>query len=91
MGFPAVDRYQLIREYPPHALQLHTRSGDRVMLSLIMRSRKTDAQKKAFYAKCTENLKKHPGIDAYNVMITIAENNDIDWSSADGRASFFEA
>jgi len=90
LDFPADDRYQVITEHPEHALQLQTRGGDRVMMTLIMRSGKTDDQKKAFYARCTDNLKNNPGIDPHNVMMTIAENNDIDWSFADGKASFFE-
>ncbi|MES1926001.1 tautomerase family protein [Salinisphaera sp. T31B1] len=89
LDFPADDRYQVITEHPEHALQLQTRRGDRVMMSLVMRSGKSDAQKKAFYARCTDNLKRDPGIDPHNVMMTIVENDDIDWSFADGKASFF--
>ncbi|WP_423821502.1 tautomerase family protein [Salinisphaera sp. SPP-AMP-43] len=90
LDFPLDDRYQLISEFDSHALQLQKRSGDRVMLHLVLRSGKTDAQKKAFYRRVTDNLATSPGIDAHNVMITMTENNDIDWSFADGKASFFE-
>lgn len=90
LDFPPDDRYQLIREFPAHALQLQTRTADRVMLHLVLRSGKTDAQKKAFYRRVTDNLAARPGIDPYNVMITLTENNDIDWSFADGKASFLE-
>ncbi|MBH04218.1 MAG: tautomerase family protein [Xanthomonadales bacterium] len=90
LDFPADDRYQLINEYPPHALQLQRRETDRIMLHLVLRSGKTDAQKKAFYRRVTDNLAKQPGIDAHNVMITMTENNDIDWSFADGKASFID-
>lgn len=90
MDFPADDRFQLISEYPSAALQLQTRDCDRVMLSLVMRSGKTHAQKKDFYARCVEKLQNNPGIEPHNVMITITENNDIDWSFADGKASFLE-
>ena len=34
----------------------------------------------AFYAKVVENLATDPGIDPANVLITIVENHDIDWS-----------
>jgi len=90
LNFPADDRYQLISEFAPHALQLQKRTEDRIMLSLVMRSGKTDDQKKAFYQRVTDNLKANPGVAPRNVMITIAENQDIDWSFADGKASFFE-
>lgn len=90
LDFPADDRYQLISEFPPHALQLQERTEDRVILSLLMRAGKTNEQKKAFYRRVTDNLQKNPGIDPHNVMITLAENQDIDWSFADGKASFYE-
>lgn len=91
LDFPEDDRYQLITEYAPHQLQLQTRTEDRVMLSLVMRSGKTAAQKKAFYKQVTEKLSIDPGISPHNVMITIVENEDIDWSFADGEASFLES
>lgn len=90
LDFPEDDRYQLVTEYAPHQLQLQTRDSDRVMLSLVMRAGKTDAQKKAFYRRVAENLSRDPGIDPHNVMITIVENQAIDWSFADGRASFMD-
>lgn len=90
LDFPDDDRYQLITKYAPHALQLQSRSEERVMLSLVMRAGKTDAQKKAFYARVTDNLRADPGIDPGNVMITLVENQAIDWSFADGKASFLE-
>ncbi|RKR03371.1 tautomerase-like protein [Kushneria sinocarnis] len=90
LDFPEDDRYQLITEYAEHALQLQTRTGDRVMLSLVMRAGKTDAQKKAFYRQVVDKLSVDPGIEPHNMMITIVENRDIDWSFADGQASFIE-
>ena len=91
LDFPVDDRYQLITEYAPHQLQLQNRTEDRVMLSVVMRSGKTAAQKKAFYKQVTEKLSIDPGISPHNVMITIVENEDIDWSFADGKASFLES
>ncbi|MES1938261.1 tautomerase family protein [Salinisphaera hydrothermalis] len=91
LDFPADDRYQLITEYAPHQLQLQNRTEDRVILSVVMRSGKTAAQKKAFYKQVTEKLSIDPGISPHNVTITIVENEDIDWSFADGKASFLES
>jgi phenylpyruvate tautomerase PptA (4-oxalocrotonate tautomerase family) len=88
MGFPDDDRYQIIHECEPYCLQLQERTGDRVMMHLTMRSGRTDESKQAFYAKAVENLAKDPGIDPANVLITIAENHDIDWSFRDGVAQF---
>jgi|TARA_B100001750_G_scaffold241379_1_gene252688 phenylpyruvate tautomerase PptA (4-oxalocrotonate tautomerase family) len=88
MGFPADDLYQIIHEVQPHCLQFQKRSKDRVMIQLIMRAGRSDESKQNFYAKVAQNLSKNPGIDPANVLITIAENRDIDWSFRDGIAQF---
>lgn len=88
MGFPPDDRYQIIHEVETHCLQFQERTGDRVMMSLIMRAGRSNKSKQAFYAKAVENLARDPGIDPENVLITIAENHDIDWSFHGGVAQF---
>ena len=86
--FPPDDRYQIIHEHEPHCLEYQQRNGDRVMMFLIMRSGRPAEAKKAFYKKVTENLARNPGIDPANVLISIAENDNIDWSFRDGMAQF---
>ena len=87
-GFPPDDRYQIIHEHEAYELEYQTRTEDRVMLFLIMRAGQKPESKKAFYRKVAENLKRSPGIDPANVLITITENRDIDWSFRDGVAQF---
>lgn len=88
IGFPEDDRYQVIHECDPEHLQLQTRDTDRVMMHLVMRGGQPDHAKKAFYARVVESLARNPGIDPGNVMITITENRDIDWSFRGGVAQF---
>lgn len=88
MGFPADDRYQIIHEHDAADLQLQERSGDRVMMYLIMRAGRSDESKQAFYARVVEKLADNPGIEPANVLITIVENHDVDWSFRDGVAQF---
>ena len=88
MGFPHDDRYQIIHEVEPHCLQFQDRSTDRVMMYLIMRAGRGNKAKQAFYARVTALLQQNPGIDPANVLITIVENHDIDWSFRDGIANF---
>ncbi|MCU7877365.1 MAG: tautomerase family protein [Candidatus Thiodiazotropha sp. (ex Lucinoma borealis)] len=88
MGFPDDDRYQIIHEIEPHCLQFQERTEDRVMMHLVMRAGRSNKSKQAFYAKVVENLATDPGIDPANVLITITENHDIDWSFRDGAAQF---
>lgn len=88
MGFPDDDRYQIIHELESHCLQLQKRTGDRVMMHLTMRAGRSNKAKQAFYAKVVEKLAADPGIDPANVLVTIVENHDIDWSFRDGIAQF---
>ena len=88
MGFPTDDRYQIIHEHEEHCLEYQTRTQDRVIMYLIMRSGRPPEAKKAFYKKVVDNLRRDPGIDPANVMIVFVENHDIDWSFKDGDAQF---
>lgn len=87
-GFPPDDRYQIIHEHESYGLEYQGRTADRVMLYLIMRAGQKPEAKKAFYREVVKNLARNPGIDPANVLITIAENHDIDWSFRDGVAQF---
>ena len=88
MGFPIDDRYQIIHEVDSERLQLQGRDSDRVMMHLVMRAGRSNESKQAFYKKVVENLAANPGVQPENVMITISENHDIDWSFRDGIAQF---
>jgi phenylpyruvate tautomerase PptA (4-oxalocrotonate tautomerase family) len=88
MGFPMDDRYQIIHEVDSERLQLQGRDGDRVMLHLVMRAGRSNESKQAFYKKVVENLATNPGVLPENVMITISENHDTDWSFSDGLSQF---
>lgn len=88
MGFPEDDRYQIIHQLDPECLQLQNRQGDAVIMHLVMRAGRSNKSKQAFYKKVTKNLQQNPGIAPANVLITITENHDIDWSFGDGIAQF---
>ena len=88
--FPADDRYQIIHEHEPYELEFQKRIADRVMLYLIMRAGQRPESKKAFYRQVVENLRCSPGIHPANVLITIAENHDSDWSFREGVAQFIQ-
>ncbi len=88
MGFPLDDRYQIIHQLDSDKLQFQGRDGDRVMMHLVMRAGRSNESKQAFYKKVVENLAVNPGIQPENVLITITENHDVDWSFRDGVAQF---
>ena len=58
------------------------------MMHLVMRAGRSDASKQAFYKKVVENLAANPGIPPENILITITENHEVDWSFRDGVAQF---
>lgn len=58
------------------------------MMHLVIRAGRSNKAKQAFYKKVTENLAANPSISPTNVLITITENHDIDWSFSDGVAQF---
>lgn len=88
MGFPDDDRYQIIHQLDSQCLEFQSHDEDRVMMHLVMRAGRSNKAKQAFYKKCVENLAQNPGIKPANVLITITENHDIDWSFRDGVAQF---
>lgn len=90
MGFPEDDLYQIVHEVDSSRLQYQDRTADRVMMYLIMRAGRSNKSKRAFYARVVEKLAADPGIKPANVLITIAENHDVDWSFRDGIAQFVE-
>jgi len=88
MGFPLDDRYQIIHQLDAQCLQLQECDGERVMMHLVMRAGRSNKSKQAFYQKVVGNLAENPGIPPANVLITITENHDIDWSFRNGVAQF---
>jgi len=90
LDFPEDDRFQVIHEVPDYALQLQQRRGERIMMHLVMRAGRGEAQKRAFYHDVTRRLAQNPGIDPANVVICFTENRDVDWSFGGGKASFLE-
>jgi len=88
MNFPADDRYQIIHQLDADCLQLQNSSEDRIMMHLVMRAGRSNKAKQAFYQQVVHNLAQNPGIKPENVLITISENHDIDWSFKDGIAQF---
>jgi phenylpyruvate tautomerase PptA (4-oxalocrotonate tautomerase family) len=88
MGFPDDDRYQIIHQLDSECLQLQNQDDDRIMMHLVMRVGRSNKSKQAFYQQVVNNLSHNPGIQPTNVLITITENHDIDWSFRDGVAQF---
>ncbi len=90
---PERDRYQIITELKPSRLVMEDtgldipRTDKRIMIQVITRPRPRD-QKEAFYRLVCETLETAAGIDSRDVMVSMVENSDEDWSFGLGRAQF---
>jgi phenylpyruvate tautomerase PptA (4-oxalocrotonate tautomerase family) len=91
---PERDRYQIVTEHPrAHMIVEDTglgfvRSDKLVVVQVTTRKRRTKKQKEAFYRLLCEELERTCGISPYDVMVTMVENGDEDWSFGQGRAQF---
>jgi phenylpyruvate tautomerase PptA (4-oxalocrotonate tautomerase family) len=90
---PVTDRYQSVTQHRPGELVVedtglgYTRSRDVVLLTAVSRKR-TEAQKAEFYRLLVDKLKTKCGISPDDVIVSIVENDDADWSFGRGRAQF---
>jgi hypothetical protein len=92
-GVPERDRYQILHEHEQsHVRFLDTgldipRTEKFVLLEIISRPRPR-AAKEAFYSNLTRELQIRCEIQPSDVMITMLNNSDEDWSFGLGRAQF---
>ena len=90
---PDRDRYQVVHEHEASRLVVQDtglgieRSADVVVIQVTSRPRPRE-QKVAFYRLVCEQLEHRCGIRPDDVMVTVVENTDEDWSFGHGRAQF---
>ncbi len=90
---PEGDRYQILSEHPKTHMRFEdtglgfTRTDKVVFIHVTTRPRPRD-QKETFYRLVAEKLADRCGIQDTDVMVSLVENGDEDWSFAYGRAQF---
>ena len=90
---PDGDRYQVVHQHPAGELVVHDtglgipRTDDVVVLQMTSRQRSRE-QKERFYALLVKNLERECGIAPSDVVVSVVENSDADWSFGHGRAQF---
>jgi 4-oxalocrotonate tautomerase len=90
---PPRDRYQVVRTHPAHEIVAWdtglgiTRSARQVIVHVVSR-RRTRAMKEKFYELLATLLSERCGIDPADLIVSITENGDEDWSFGHGRAQF---
>ena len=90
---PASDRYQCVTQHRPGELVLqdtglgYTRSTNVVLLTVISRPR-PQQQKTTFYRLLAERLQADCDLSPDDLIVSLVENTDADWSFGRGRAQF---
>jgi hypothetical protein len=90
---PPRDRYQIVHTHPSHEMIIQdtglglTRTASVVLLSITSRKR-TEVQKRRLYGLLAERLQHHCGLAPADLMISIVENSDADWSFGNGEPQF---
>jgi phenylpyruvate tautomerase PptA (4-oxalocrotonate tautomerase family) len=92
-GTPERDRYQVVNSHPAGAIvALDTDLGidrsDQLVIIHVVSRRRTRAQKERLYALLAERLKRDCGLDPTDLVVSVSENDDEDWSFGLGRAQF---
>lgn len=92
-GVPERDRYQIVHQHPAHEMIIEDtslgfeRSKDLVIISVTSKQR-TEEQKQALYKLIVKELGESCGIQPSDIMISIVENGNADWSFGMGEAQF---
>ncbi|MEV5505586.1 tautomerase family protein [Streptomyces orinoci] len=95
IGTPPNDRFQILTSHQgANSTLLYgnypqvPRDEGLVVIAITMRSGRTAAQKKALYRRTAEYAQEYAGTDPRNVLITVTENESIDWSFGYGLAQY---
>ncbi|AET57165.1 tautomerase yrdn [Paenibacillus terrae HPL-003] len=90
---PERDRYQIVHEHPADHMIIEdtglgfNRTDNLVVLSIISKARPKEKKQK-LYSLLAERLEAECGIAPTDLMVSIVENNDDDWSFGLGEAQF---
>lgn len=90
---PLGDRYQIVNQHEPYEMQILdtglgvTRTEEVIVFTIITRPR-TQQQKLSFYETLVSELHSQLGIRKADIMFSLIENTDDDWSFFNGEVQF---
>ncbi len=92
-GVPPRDRYQVVHTHPAHEIVawdtgLGIDRSSRLVVVHVVSRRRTREMKEKFYELLASNLADRCGVDPADLIVSITENGDEDWSFGHGRAQF---
>jgi phenylpyruvate tautomerase PptA (4-oxalocrotonate tautomerase family) len=90
---PPRDRYQVVHTHPTHEIVawdtgLGIDRSSRLVVVHVVSRRRSRVMKEKFYALVAANLADRCGIDPADLIVSITENGNDDWSFGRGRAQF---
>jgi hypothetical protein len=90
---PLRDRYQIVHEHRPGRMRVEDTGlgfarSDRVVLLQVVTRPRTEAEKTDFYRELCAELQRACGLAPADLVVSLVENTDADWSFGDGRAQF---
>ena len=92
-GVPPRDRYQVVHTHPAHEIVawdtgLGIERSSRLVVLHVVSRRRTREMKEKFYELLASNLADRCGVDPADLIVSITENANEDWSFGHGRAQF---
>lgn len=90
---PERDRYQIVHQHSANELIIEDtglgfkRSKNLVIINIVSKTR-TTSQKELLYSLLASQLESECGISPQDLMVSITENGDADWSFGLGEAQF---
>lgn len=90
---PEQDRYQIVNQHDPEEMILldtglgFERTKDQIVIRVTSKQRTQD-KKELLYSLLGQRLKDRCQIEPQNLLISIVENGDADWSFGFGKAQF---
>lgn len=90
---PKRDRYQVVHSHDPGSLVvqdtgLGLERTDAVVLVQVTSRRRERAAKEALYRLLAEQLERRCGVAPTDLVVSVVDNGDEDWSFGLGRAQF---
>jgi phenylpyruvate tautomerase PptA (4-oxalocrotonate tautomerase family) len=90
---PERDRYQIVHEHPLAEMRIEDTGLDiprteRIVMVQVTTRPRSRLEKQTFYELLCQELLRRCGVKASDVVVSITQNADEDWSFGYGRAQF---
>ena len=92
-GVPETDRYQILTQHEPFELValdtgLGIQRSERLVIVRLASKQRTEDAKVELYRLLARNLGERVGVEGEDLVVSITENGDADWSFGHGTAQF---